>query len=163
MGGGKGLVVPVLRDADRMSFADIELAIADLAGRARENKLELEELQGGTFTITNGGIYGSMLYSVGQMHREIGIRIALGAGRRRVVAMIVRTGLALTIAGITLGLGGAYALSRTLESFVFGLTTTDTPTFAAVAVLLGAVAMASCYLPARRAAATDPIETLRSD
>lgn len=61
VGGGKGLVVPVLRDADRMSFADIELAIADLAGRARENKLELEELQGGTFTITNGGIYGSML------------------------------------------------------------------------------------------------------
>ena len=61
VGGGKGLVVPVLRDADRMSFADIELAMADLAGRARENKLELEELQGGTFTISNGGIYGSML------------------------------------------------------------------------------------------------------
>ena len=102
-----------------------------------------------------------MLYSVGQTHREIGIRIALGAGGG--VAMIVRTGLALTIAGITLGLGGAYALSRTLESFVFGLTTTDTPTSAAVAVVLGAVAMASCYLPARRAATTDPIETLRSD
>jgi len=61
VGGGKGLVVPILRDADRMSFADIELTIADLAGRARENKLELEELQGGTFTISNGGIYGSML------------------------------------------------------------------------------------------------------
>ncbi len=113
--------------------------------------------------LASGGIYGSMLYSVGQMHREIGIRIALGAGRRGVVAMVVRSGLALTLAGITLGLGGAYALSRTLESFVFGLTTTDAPTFAAVAVLLGAVAMASCYLPARRAAATDPIETLRSD
>ena len=61
VGGGKGLVVPILRDADRMSFAEIELAIADLASRARENKLELEELQGGTFTISNGGIYGSML------------------------------------------------------------------------------------------------------
>ena len=61
VGGGKGLVVPVVRDADRMSFAEIELAIADLAGRARENKLELAELQGGTFTISNGGIYGSML------------------------------------------------------------------------------------------------------
>ena len=61
VGGGKGLVVPILRDAERMSFAEIELAIADLAGRARENKLELEELQGGTFTISNGGIYGSML------------------------------------------------------------------------------------------------------
>lgn len=61
VGGGKGLVVPVLRDADRMSFAEIELAIADLAHRARQNSLQLEELQGGTFTISNGGVYGSML------------------------------------------------------------------------------------------------------
>ncbi len=61
VGGGKGLVVPVLRDADRMSFAEIELAIADFAHRARENSLTLEELQGGTFTISNGGVYGSML------------------------------------------------------------------------------------------------------
>jgi 2-oxoglutarate dehydrogenase E2 component (dihydrolipoamide succinyltransferase) len=61
VGGGRGLVVPVLRDADRMSFAEIELAIADLATRARENSLQLEELQGGTFTISNGGVYGSML------------------------------------------------------------------------------------------------------
>ncbi|HEV3137339.1 MAG TPA: 2-oxoglutarate dehydrogenase complex dihydrolipoyllysine-residue succinyltransferase [Pirellulales bacterium] len=61
VGGGKGLVVPVLRDADRMSFAEIELTIADLAHRARENSLQLEELQGGTFTISNGGVYGSML------------------------------------------------------------------------------------------------------
>jgi 2-oxoglutarate dehydrogenase E2 component (dihydrolipoamide succinyltransferase) len=61
VGGGKGLVVPVLRDADRLSFAEIELAIADLARRARDNSLSLDELQGGTFTISNGGVYGSML------------------------------------------------------------------------------------------------------
>jgi len=61
VGGGKGLVVPVLRDADRMSFAEIELTIADLAHRARDNSLTLDELQGGTFTISNGGVYGSML------------------------------------------------------------------------------------------------------
>jgi 2-oxoglutarate dehydrogenase E2 component (dihydrolipoamide succinyltransferase) len=61
VGGGKGLVVPILRNADRMSFAEIELAIADLAARARENKLELDELRGGTFTISNGGVYGSLL------------------------------------------------------------------------------------------------------
>jgi 2-oxoglutarate dehydrogenase E2 component (dihydrolipoamide succinyltransferase) len=61
VGGGKGLVVPVLRNAQRLSFADIERQIADFAKRARENKLKLEELQGGTFTISNGGIYGSML------------------------------------------------------------------------------------------------------
>jgi len=61
IGGGRGLVVPVLRNAERMSFAEIERAIADFAQRARENRLKLEELQGGTFTITNGGVYGSLL------------------------------------------------------------------------------------------------------
>lgn len=61
IGGGKGLVVPVLRHAERMSFAEVEIAIGDLAKRAKENKLKPEELQGGTFTISNGGIYGSML------------------------------------------------------------------------------------------------------
>jgi 2-oxoglutarate dehydrogenase E2 component (dihydrolipoamide succinyltransferase) len=61
VGGGKGLVVPVLRDADRLGFAQVELAIADFAERARQNKLTLEELSGGTFTISNGGVYGSLL------------------------------------------------------------------------------------------------------
>jgi 2-oxoglutarate dehydrogenase E2 component (dihydrolipoamide succinyltransferase) len=61
VGGGKGLVVPVLRNAERMSFAEIEAAIADFAKRAQENRLRLEELEGGTFTISNGGIYGSLL------------------------------------------------------------------------------------------------------
>jgi 2-oxoglutarate dehydrogenase E2 component (dihydrolipoamide succinyltransferase) len=61
VGGGKGLVVPVVRDADRLSFAEVEAAIADLAARARDNKLQMKDLEGGTFTISNGGIYGSML------------------------------------------------------------------------------------------------------
>ena len=61
VGGGKGLVVPVVRDADRLSFAEVEAAIADLAARARDNKLSMKELEGGTFTISNGGIYGSLL------------------------------------------------------------------------------------------------------
>jgi len=61
IGGGKGLVVPVLRNAERMSFAEVELAIAEFARRAKENKLGLEDLEGGTFTITNGGVYGSLL------------------------------------------------------------------------------------------------------
>jgi 2-oxoglutarate dehydrogenase E2 component (dihydrolipoamide succinyltransferase) len=61
IGGGKGLVVPVLRNAENMSFADIELAIIELAGRAKNNQITLEELEGGTFTITNGGVYGSLL------------------------------------------------------------------------------------------------------
>jgi len=61
VGGGRGLVVPVIRGADRLSFAEIEIAIADFAARAKENKLQLDELKGGTFTISNGGVYGSLL------------------------------------------------------------------------------------------------------
>jgi 2-oxoglutarate dehydrogenase E2 component (dihydrolipoamide succinyltransferase) len=61
VGGGKGLVVPVLRDAGHLSFAEVEIAIADLAKRAQDGKLALEELSGGTFTISNGGVYGSLL------------------------------------------------------------------------------------------------------
>jgi 2-oxoglutarate dehydrogenase E2 component (dihydrolipoamide succinyltransferase) len=61
VGGGKGLVVPVLRNAEQMNFAQIEQSIGDFARRAAENKVKLEELQGGTFTISNGGVYGSML------------------------------------------------------------------------------------------------------
>jgi 2-oxoglutarate dehydrogenase E2 component (dihydrolipoamide succinyltransferase) len=61
VGGGKGLVVPVVRDADKLSFAEVEKKIGELAGKAKDNKLTLDELQGGTFTISNGGIYGSMM------------------------------------------------------------------------------------------------------
>jgi 2-oxoglutarate dehydrogenase E2 component (dihydrolipoamide succinyltransferase) len=61
VGGGRGLVVPVVRNAERLSFAEIEITIADLGKRAKENKLKLEELQGGTFTVSNGGVYGSLL------------------------------------------------------------------------------------------------------
>jgi putative ABC transport system permease protein len=110
-----------------------------------------------------GGIYGSMLYAVAQRNREMGIRLALGARGINVVAMIVRHGLVLTAIGISLGVAGAYGLTRTLESFLFGITSTDLSTFVAVSALLAAVALAACYLPARKAAATDPIETLRTE
>jgi putative ABC transport system permease protein len=110
-----------------------------------------------------GGIYGSMLYAVGQRNREMGIRLALGARGINVVTMIVRHGLVLTAAGVVLGLAGAYGLTRTLESFLFGITATDVSTFVTVSALLAAVALAACYFPARKAAATDPMETLRSE
>ncbi len=115
------------------------------------------------FVLAAGGIYGSMLYSVGQRQRELGIRIALGAERRDVLRMIVGRGMLLTAIGIGLGLAGAYALSRTLESLVFGITATDPATFVIVSVLLAAVALLACFLPAARAARTDPIETLRAE
>ncbi len=110
-----------------------------------------------------GGIYGSLLYSVGQRHKEMGIRMALGAGTANVVGMVVRSGLVLIVIGLLLGIGGAFALSRTLESLLFGITPADPGTFVVVPLLLGAVALIACYLPARKAAQTDPIETLRAE
>jgi putative ABC transport system permease protein len=110
-----------------------------------------------------GGIYGSMLYAVGQRNREMGIRLALGARGINVVTMIVGHGLVLTVTGVALGLAGAYGLTRTLESFLFEITATDVSTFATVSALLAAVALAACYVPARKAAATDPMETLRNE
>ena len=109
------------------------------------------------------GIYGAMLYSVRQRRREVGIRMALGAVRGSVVAMVVRHGMVLTTVGIGAGLVGGLALSRTLASAVFGITTHDASTYVAVSVLLGSAAFVACYLPARRAASADPMETLRTE
>ena len=75
--------------------------------------------------------------------------------------MIVKSGLFLTLIGLLIGVGGAFALSRTLESLLFGITPADPATFVFVSLLLGAVALVACYLPARKAASADPIETLR--
>jgi predicted permease len=110
-----------------------------------------------------GGIYGAMLYAVGQRRRELGIRVALGAGRARVLGMVVGQGAVLAAAGVALGIGGAYFLTRTLQAFVFGIGTTDGPTFAVMAAVLAAVAVGATLVPARRAAESDPVEALRSE
>ena len=109
------------------------------------------------------GIYGTMAYTVGQRTREIGVRMALGADATNVLHMVVREGLVLSAMGIAIGLAGALLLSRTLASFLFGVTTTDLTTFTVVSLILLVVAVAACYFPARRAASLDPATTLRSE
>ncbi len=110
-----------------------------------------------------GGIYASMLYTVGQRRREMGIRLALGADGGRVIRMVLGQGLILTFVGLGLGLAGAYGLTRYLDSIVWGITTTDLPTFASVTLLLASVAVAACVIPAWRASRADPLETLRAE
>jgi putative ABC transport system permease protein len=107
------------------------------------------------------GIYGVMAYSVSQRTREIGIRIALGAGASDVLKLIIRQGMALALIGVALGLAGAMALTRLLKSLLFGVSATDLPTFAVVASLLLLVSLLACWLPARRATQVDPLTALR--
>ncbi len=111
--------------------------------------------------ITAAGIGGVLALSVSQRTTEIGVRMAMGARRDEVMAMILRQGLGLVLAGLALGIVGAFALSRMLDRLLFGIPPTDPVTYAAVGVLLLLVAAAACLLPARRAASVDPLVALR--
>ncbi len=108
-----------------------------------------------------GGIYGVMSYSVSQRTQEVGIRIALGAQPRQVLQLIVGEGLRIAAIGLAAGLVAAALLMRLLSSLLFGVSASDPLTFVGVALLLGAVALLACYLPARRAMQVDPIVALR--
>ena len=109
------------------------------------------------------GLYGTVAYSVVRRTNEIGIRMALGAQRRDVLKMVVREGLLLTFVGMGIGLAVALALTRFLSSLLYGMSATDPPTFAVVSILLAAVALAACYIPARRATKVDPLVALRHE
>ena len=113
--------------------------------------------------LTIVGLYGVMSYSVAQRTNEIGIRLALGAQSRDVLLMIVKQGGMLILLGLGIGLAGAYAVTRLITSWLFGVTAKDPFTFAAVAVLLAIVALLACYIPALRATRVDPMDALRCE
>ena len=109
------------------------------------------------------GLYGVLSYRVAQRTPEIGLRLALGASRRDVVGSIVRRALRLALSGLALGLIGAFILTGVLSSLLFGISPTDPLTFAVVALILTAVAVAASYVPARRASRVEPLVALRTE
>ena len=114
-------------------------------------------------TLAAVGVYGVLSYAVSQCTREIGIRLALGASRRGVLGLVLRQGCAIAAIGIAVGLAGAAAVTRSLTTLLFDLTPFDPLTFGVVSVLLALVALAACYVPARRAMGVDPIAALRAE
>jgi putative ABC transport system permease protein len=150
-------------DQPVVKFRTMEENIATSVSAPRFRTTLLGIFAAGALLLAVIGLYGLISYSVEQRVQEIGIRLTLGAGERDVLRMVLAQGMALALSGIAVGLAGAVALSRVLGSFLYGISPTDPVTYALVALVLLAVALAACYLPARRATRVDPMVALRHE
>jgi putative ABC transport system permease protein len=145
------------------AFQTMEDLLATAGSRRRFQTSLLAAFAALALLLAAIGVYGVMAYTVAQRTREIGLRLALGAQPRDVVAMMLRKGLLMTMTGMAFGLAGAVGLSRLLTNLLFGVSALDAPTFAAVGALLMLVAAVAAYIPSRGAARIDPLAALRED
>jgi putative ABC transport system permease protein len=164
------LVAPLrqaLAEVDpNLAFSQVstmEQRVASTLARPRVNALLLAAFAATALVLAALGIYGVIAYSVAQRTRELGIRVALGASAEAVLGMVMRQGMAPVLVGLAIGLAGAAVGSRVLRSLLYGVSGRDLATYAAVAAFLSAVAAAASYLPARRAARSDPMQALRAE
>ncbi|HWJ41673.1 MAG TPA: FtsX-like permease family protein, partial [Candidatus Limnocylindrales bacterium] len=139
-----------------------EIVDLNVADRKQQMTL-LGAFAGLALLLASIGLYGVLSYSVTQRSREIGLRMALGASAGSVTRMVVRHGVTLTGVGLLIGLIGSWASTRALKNLLYGVSSTDPLTFAAVGVVLTLIALAACWIPARRASRVDPIVVLREE
>jgi predicted permease len=137
--------------------------VADSMGSRRFTMLLLVSFAALALVLAVVGVHGVLSYAVAQRRREIGVRVALGADARAVRALVLGQGMRLTALGLGIGLVGGLATSRLLAALLFGVGAADPPTFGAVALVLGGVALAATWLPARRASRVDPMAALRAE
>ena len=143
------------------NVASLEQLLAKSLSRTRFSMLLLSIFAAIALALSAVGIYGVTAYSIAQRTREIGIRLALGAARKDVLSMVLLGGGRLALFGMAFGLVGAFALNFLLPNQLYGVSAVDPLTYAAVALLLGAVALLASYIPARRATRVDPLVALR--
>jgi ABC-type antimicrobial peptide transport system permease subunit len=137
--------------------------IADSISRQRFSMILLDAFAAVALLLASVGLYGVISYLVGQRTHELGIRIALGAGRSDVLRLIIKYGMKMTFGGVALGLIAALGLTRLLAKMLYGVSATDPATFAFTTLLLATVALVACFVPAWRATKVDPLSALRSE
>jgi putative ABC transport system permease protein len=154
-------VTAIDKDQPVANITTMGSRLADSLARPRFSTLLLSIFAGLALLLAAVGLYGVMSYAVAERTHEIGIRMALGAQSSDVLKMVVTQGLILTVTGVSIGLVGAFFLTRLMESLLFGVSATDPLTFALISALLTGVALGACFVPARRATKVDPMVALR--
>jgi predicted permease len=157
----RGVVAEVAPNQPLHNVMTMEQRLANTTTSRRLNTALLGSFAGVALLLAVVGIYGVMSYAVTQRRREIGVRMALGAQKSDVLGLIIHGGLRLTLLGVAIGLAGAFVLTRYLSSLLYSVKATDPLTFLGIALALTGVALLACWLPARRAARTDPMVALR--
>jgi putative ABC transport system permease protein len=159
------MVTDSIRDVDAevplLSIRTMGESVSVSLSPQRFTMLLLAAFAGTALLLAAAGIYGVMAYLVTRRTREIGVRMALGAIAGDVLRLVIGQGMWTTIVGMAIGIGGSFALTRTMQSLLFGVSTTDPLTLVGVVVLLAAVSFLACWIPARRATKVDPLVALR--
>jgi putative ABC transport system permease protein len=151
------------RDLPVSQVTSMEDVVSESVGQQRFNTLLIGLFAATALILAAVGVYGVMSHAVAQRTHEIGVRMALGARGRDVLVMVLRQGLVLTLVGLAVGLAGALALMRVMNSLLYEVSTTDPLVFCGVAAALTLSALMACYVPARRATKVDPLIALRHD